>query len=160
MNRKMRRAIARAKPPKPARHVTKGNMLVAGYRVLRPIEAIIERLDIDGTIDTIQGMAVYYDGEDTYEVVPALNGLTDWIELSAAKIGASISTEPLHELRKCLEFDMPVTEKKLNAVKSLLPKLRAFLSRLPVDVALSNLTTVQIGSYLNDESETANNATA
>lgn len=85
MNRKMRRAAARAKPHKPARHIVKGNMLVAGYRVLRPIEAIIERLDIDGTIDTIQGIAVYYDGEDTYEVVPALNGLTDWIDYQQPK---------------------------------------------------------------------------
>lgn len=75
-------------------------------------------------------------------------------------MGVYINTEPLHELRKCLEFDMPVTEKKLTEVKALLPKLRAFLSRLPADIALSNLTTVQIGSYLNDENGTANNATA
>lgn len=160
MNRKMRRAISRMKQPKPAKHVAKGNMLIAGYRVPYPIEAIITRLDIDGTIDAIQGMPVYYDGEDTYEVVPALNGLADWIELSASKVGVHIDTDPLHELRKCLEFDMPVTEKKLNAVKSSLPKLRAFLSRLPADIALSNLTTVQIGSYLNEENRTAHHATA
>ena len=77
MNRKQRRLLAKAKPAKQPRRNVMGNMLVAGYRVLWPLDSIISRLDIDGTVDTVKGKPVFDDGDDVYEIVPAMQGLAD-----------------------------------------------------------------------------------
>ena len=151
MNRKQRRLLAKAKPAKQPRRNVMGNMLVAGYRVLWPLDSIIARLDIDGTVDTVKGKPVFDDGDDVYEIVPAMQGLTDWFERAAKQMDVSINLDPMYALEKCFDYGMPVTETHMKNIKALMPKLRAFLSRMPADIGLSTLTTVQIDSYIKDE---------
>jgi hypothetical protein len=134
--------------PKPVR----GNMFVAGYRILYPLEAILQRMEIDGTIEsTSDGRAVFDDGEEVYEVVPALNGLIHWLELCANQAGSKVDLSPLSQLKNQLNYQMPITEVVFTACKRLMPTLRRLVSLMPADLAQSNMRTVQISSYMPTE---------
>lgn len=127
-------------------------MFVAGYRILFPLEAILQRMEIDGTIEsTPDGRAVFNDGEEVYEVVPALNGLIHWLELCASRTGAQVDLSPLSQLKNQLNYQMPITEAVFTACKRLMPTLRRLVSLMPADLAQSNMRTVQISSYMPTE---------
>ena len=127
-------------------------MFVAGYRILYPLEAILRRMAIDGTIDaTLQGRAVFDDGEEVYEVVPALNGLIDWLELCNNQSHTNIDLSPLTHLKNQLHYNMPITAQVFEGCQQLLPRLRRLVSLMPADKAESNMRTVQISSYLPSE---------
>ncbi len=131
--------------PKPVR----GNMFVAGYRIPYPLEAIVQRMEIDGTIEaTPDGKAVFDDGEEVYEVVPALNGLIHWLELCVQNSEIKVDLSPLTHLKNQLNYHMPITESVFNACKRLMPTLRRLVSLIPAGLAESNMRTVQISSYM------------
>lgn len=141
----------KAYKPKPV----KLPMALCSSTVLCPIQSIINRLDIDGTVDTVDGRPVFNDGGDLYEIVPALDGLLDWIGLYAKKSGRHINLEPFEQLKQQLHFSMPIQATTFNACKAMLPEMQRFVALMPAKEALSNLTTVQIsgklhGKYGND----------
>lgn len=107
------------------------------------------------TVDTVDGRPVFNDGGDLYEIVPALDGLLDWMGLYAKKSGRHINLEPFEQLKQQLHFSMPVQSKTFESCKSILPEMQRFVALMPAKEALSNLTTVQIsgklhGKYGND----------
>jgi len=106
-------------------------------------------MEIDGTIEsTPDGRAVFDDGEEVYEVVPALNGLIHWLEICSSQTGAKIDLTPLTQLNNQLNYQMPITEAVFTACKQLMPTLRRLVSLMPADLAQRNMRTVQISSYI------------
>jgi len=134
-------------------------MVVAGFRILNPIHNIIERLDIDGTVDTINDIPVYTDGDETYQIVPALLGLIDWLELGAKRTGRTVPLGPLRALADCFHTQNPVSMEIFTACRALLPVLQRFVSVIPEEVARSNLLTVQASNYLHHKYDEDNEYT-
>lgn len=142
--------------PKPVR----GNMFIAGYRILQPVQVILDQLDRDGTVYVdSNGRAVLNDGEETYEIVPALAGLIDWIQLRIDQAGIELDLAPLTQLKNQLHYAMPITEQVFNACKDLMPALRRVVSLMPADKALSNIRTTQIKAELHGKYDVNNNYT-
>jgi hypothetical protein len=141
----------RNKPYKP--RLVKGNMPIAASLIMNPIHKILDRITIDGTIDTIKGNPVVYDGDETYKVIPALGGLMNWIELYADKHNQPIDLSSLRQLNKNLYFDMPITEELLLKAKNTAVEVQKYIARMNDTEGLSNLTTVEIKNYMDNAYE-------
>lgn len=106
-------------------------MVVSGFRILHPIQSIIDRLDIDGTVETVNDIPVYTDGDETYQIVPALLGLIDWLELCASHTGRALNLVPLRQLAGHFHAKEAVTVETFESCKKLLPVLQRLVAMTP-----------------------------
>lgn len=133
--------------------LVKGNMPIAASLIMNPIHKILDRIAIDGTIETINGNPVVNDGNETYKVIPAIGGLMNWIELYADKHNQPIDLSPLRQLNKNLYFDIPITEKLLKQAKNTAAEVQKYIAKMKDSEGLSNLTTIEIKNYMNNAYE-------
>lgn len=115
--------------------------------VFAPIERVLGRIDIDGTIDVATGgRAVFREDMKGgwYEVVPALRGVVDFHELAADKHGLRLDLGPLTKLANKLELGSPLFDGDVAAARACITQCKREAARLTVDQADSILRTVQI----------------
>lgn len=121
-------------------------------RILAPIEEILDGLYANGTVDTINGVAVFVGADEAYKIAPALNGLIDYISLYCQRRGIKLDLSPLQELsRQILHCATePVQYETLVKCRALLPTIHKVANTVPIHEAHDLLNTVMIKARLED----------
>src|SRR5690606_8153857 len=121
--RKARREKRRNKPYR--RRAVHTPMLVATDLVLRPLEAIVDRLEIDGTVDVDgKGNPVFQAGDGRwYDAAGAIEGVHQHFDMYATRHDVSLPLEGLQELVIAFRFCVPVQASTMRKLREALPVL-------------------------------------
>ena len=105
--------------------------------VFQPLERVLARLEIDGTVDTDGRQVVFTDGtrDDLYDLPAAIRGVAQFHEL-AGKHGVAVDVTPLERLANKLEADSPVFEQDIAKVRECIDACRQQALRLRVSQAV------------------------
>ncbi|WP_028354788.1 hypothetical protein [Bordetella petrii] len=118
--RKQRRA--KRYVPRPVRTP----MIVGTDLVLRPLEAIVDRLEIDGTVDVDgKGNPVFQAGDgEWYETAGAIEGVMWHFDMMATRHGLTLPLDGLKELIIAFRYCVPVQASTMQKLRAALPVLR------------------------------------
>lgn len=156
LSRAQRRELARlqrrAASAKPARRVISRNDLKMRtipwntHAVWAPLDQIMDRMEIDGTVETAQGRPVLYDAGSGgwYEIAPAIMGVVDFHRIAAERHGWQIDLNPLTKLAKKLEHGSPIFSRDLDAVRATAAICKRHAGELTLREAQDILRTVRI----------------
>lgn len=153
MNRALRRALAREESraiPLPRR--PKANPDAVRLRsmpwkvseVFAPVEAVISRIERDGTVDACKGKPVFLEPGrgGWYEMAPAIDGITSFHQLAAKRLGIALDTTGLEKLARKLDYGTPLEAADLARARETIDTLKRF--------ALNHLTLGQAKEVLRD----------
>lgn len=136
--------LARAKPLGNRHDHARIPKLVLQDRDFSQIDIFMIKLR-KGEVETIDGHIVMtaQDGE-TYRVIPALEGWTEYWKRLAEITGAEYDDEPLRMLMNRLNYGMHVTDEMINRAERVVDLQRSIFYRTPNAVISSQATTQQI----------------
>ncbi len=119
--------------------------------VFQPLERVLARLEIDGTVDTDGRQVVFKEGtrEDWYDLPAAIRGVAQFHEL-AGRHGVTVDVTPLERFANKLEADSPIFERDIAKVRECIDACRQQALRLRVSQAVEILKTVQISAAMDD----------
>lgn len=155
LSRAQRRALSKferraPRAPRP-RTISRDDLRMATIpwnidQVWRPLEQILDRMEMDGTVETAQGRPVLYDAGTNgwYEIAPAIVGLVDFHRIAADRHGWDVDLQPLTKLAKKLEHGTPIFAADVAAVRALAANLKRHVGHLTLREAKDILTTVRI----------------
>ena len=136
--------MRRRKPykPKPVRTP----LIVGAQLVFGPLQAIMDQLDLDGTVTTnAQGTAMFQDGDGNwYETSTALEGIIEHCDMWAARHNKALPTGSLAQLARFLRFGMNLPESLMQNLHHDIPRLQAAMARGNADDMVDLLNQVQI----------------
>lgn len=120
-----RRAKARRNKPYRPRPVG-APMLAAAELVMRPLERIVDRLEIDGMVDVDgRGVAVFQDGDGHWcDAAEGVEGLRCHFEMMGIRHGLSLPLDGLAELVTAFRYCVPVQLGTMVKLRAALPVLR------------------------------------
>ena len=96
--------------------------------VFGPMEAIIDQLENDGTIDVVDsGAAVFRDIEDggLYDTCAAFGGVIDAYAIHEIRSGQKLELSPLRQLVRKLQYGTPIFESDTRDVRACLARMKA-----------------------------------
>ncbi|WP_026641151.1 hypothetical protein [Bordetella petrii] len=142
--RKTRREKRRNKPYR--RRAVHTPMLVATDLVLRPLEAIVDRLEIDGTVDVDgKGNPVFQAGDGNwYDAAGAIEGVMWHFDMMATRHGRTLPLDGLKELVIAFRYCVPVQASTMQKLRAALPVLRKTMSLAAPDEQVDLLRQTQI----------------
>ena len=117
--------------------------------VFGPMEAIIDQLEQDGTVDAIaSGTPVFRDFEDVglYDTCAAFGGVIDAYAIHEIRSGQPLDLSALRQLVSKLKYGTPIFESDTQAVRACLARMKAvtvqmteaYADRLYRDYAIKN----------------------
>ncbi len=129
MNRAARRAMERTqrRQYRPPREVNvPAPMMLKIQLVLAPLEAIIDEIERDGTVDTINGTPVFraLGDESWYASHPAIIGIVELFEEWCRRTGRTVEVRGLKRLANKLQASMPLAESDISDVRREMVGLR------------------------------------
>jgi hypothetical protein len=104
---------------------------VAG--VFRPMEAIIDQLEQDGTIDTVDsGAAVFRDIDDgrLYDTCAAFSGIIDAYAIHEIRSRQALDLSPLRQLVIKLQDGVAIYDSDTKAVRACLARMKAATTQM------------------------------
>lgn len=118
--------------------------------VFAPIERILHRIEMDGTVDAAQGSPVFYEDGNAgwYELVAALRGIIQFHQVATERHGLAADTDGFTRLANKLDLGAPLFEADIANARACIDSCRAQALRLTIAEAKSILTTVQISAAL------------
>jgi len=121
-------------------------MLVGTDLVLRPLEAIVDRLEIDGTVDVDgKGNPVFQAGDgDWYDAAGAIEGVMWHFDMMATRHGLTLPLDGLKELVIAFRYCVPVQASTIRKLRAALPVLRKSMSLAAPDEQVDLLRQTQI----------------
>lgn len=121
-------------------------MLIGASLVVSPVEAIINQIGLDGTVNVDRFGTPQFMATDGiwYATAPALEGLVYHLEMLSARRSIELPIEPIRQLRIAMEYSVPVTGSLLDKLKAALPVIRHTLSFADPDEQLDILRSAQI----------------
>lgn len=126
--------------------------------VFAPIERLLARMEIDGTIDDAQGRAIFKEDGGWYEVVPALRGVIEFHELATQRYGLPADTAALRRLANKLEVNSPLFEQDIAAARRDIDSCKRQAAQLTEDQAQSLLNTTRLAIALDEQRATQRKA--
>lgn len=102
-------------------------MLVASALVLGPLEAIVDRLEIDGTVDVDgRGNPIIQDMQtgEWYDAAGGIEGLCWHLDMHCTRHGVSLPLDGLRELHIAFKYCAPVQASTMRKLREALPILR------------------------------------
>lgn len=125
--------------------------------VFQPIEQILHRLELDGTVETYGRHIVFReDGAGGYyDLVAALRGVIEFHQIAAARYGIPAETEAMVRFANKLDAGSPLFESDLEAVRANIAECKRQALQLRVSQAESILQTVRISTELEIAREAA-----
>lgn len=125
-------------------------MIVGTDLVLRPLEAIIDRLELDGMIDVDgKGNPVFRAGDgEWYDAAGAIEGVMWHMEMHATRHGLTLPLDGLRELVIAFRFCVPVQNSTMQKLRTALPVLRRVMSMAKPDDQVDLLRQTQIRAEL------------
>lgn len=115
--------------------------------VFDPLEAILNQLERDGTIDcTPSGVAIFKDGGDGnwYESPIAIMGVVDAYQMHQERRGIDLGMDPLRKLAKKLEYSMPIFDSDTKACREALARMKQETLNMTADYARGLIVDFQI----------------
>lgn len=125
-------------------------MIVGTDLVLRPLETIVDRLEIDGTVDVDgKGNPVLRasDGE-WYDAAGAIEGVMWHMEMHATRHGVTLPLDGLKELVIAFRFCVPVQNSTMQKLRAAMPVLRRAMSLAKPEDQIDLLRQTQIRAQL------------
>jgi len=120
-------------------------MLISTSYALDPVLDIIDQLEHgDGHVHTdAKGVPIFKPRWDQgwFAMVPALQGIVEMFEAWGVRHDRNVPLDPVRQLARRLELDMPITALETQAVRRVLPALRrigATMSRTEADYLIRN----------------------
>lgn len=143
--RKLEKAMRRApRAPRPARK--RGDLPLRLlpwniHGVWSPLEAILARLDKDGTAEYSCGEPVLYDPgtNDWHNSAQAIRGIAEFHETAARRKGWTIDTEPITRFAWLLESDKEIAQQDIDDVRACSTVLRKLAGSLTLREARAYL---------------------
>ncbi|HMW87868.1 MAG TPA: hypothetical protein PKD65_17730 [Nitrospira sp.] len=119
--------------------------------VFQPLERVLARLEIDGTVDTDGRQVVFKEGtrEDWYDLPAAIRGVAQFHDL-AGRHGVAVDVTPLERFANKLEAGSPVFEQDIETVKKCINACWQQALMLRESQATSLLETVRISEAMDD----------
>ena len=155
MNRALRRLIAHSRPPRSRPAASRDGTRLAAMpwkidATWAPLDRVLARIEIDGTVETAKGRPVLYDDANGgwYEMAPAIDGLVDFHRIAAARHGWDLDLRPLEKLAAKLRLSSPLFEADLEAVLACADRCKRLAGRLTLAEAQDILQTVRISIAL------------
>jgi hypothetical protein len=114
--------------------------------VWAPLERMLARLELDGTVDTAMGKPVLHDDANRgwYEIAPAIEGIAQFHEIAATRHGWQIDLRPLHKLAAKLRHGSPVFAADIAAVRVCADQCKRHAMQMTGREAEDVLQTVRI----------------
>ena len=154
MNRQQRRMMekqqARVRAGRRVERAKRAPMLVATDLVLRPLEAIIDQINRDGTVHTdAQGFPDFRAGDGKwYEAAGAIEGVIWHFEMWCTRHNRTLPLEPLRELHIALKYLVPIREETMAGLATTMPALRRAMATADPDDQTDLLLQTQIRAEL------------
>lgn len=154
MNRALRRLIARSREPRGhQRAVIDRRLLKLALMpwkvaaVWAPLEQVLARIELDGTVETAMGKPVLHDDANSgwYEIAPAVEGIAQFHEIAASRHGWAIDLRPLHQMAAKLRYGTPIFASDISAVRACAETCKRHAMQLTGREAEDILQTVRIG---------------
>ncbi|CAL62420.1 Hypothetical protein HEAR2288 [Herminiimonas arsenicoxydans] len=137
--------------PKPAGSQLLKTQLWKVKAVFDPLEAIIDQLEQQGTVDcTTGGTPIFKDTNDGhwYETPIAIMGVVDAYQMHQERKGIDLDLEPLRKLAKKLEYDMPIFEADTKACRECFVRMKRETLTMTADYARQMIVDFQIKEEL------------
>jgi hypothetical protein len=101
-------------------------MIVGADLVLRPLEQIVDRLGIDGTVDVDgKGTPVFQAGDGQwYDAAGAIEGVVWHFEMMETRHGLQLPLDGLRELVIAFRYCVPIQGSTMVKLRAALPVLR------------------------------------
>lgn len=125
-------------------------MIVGTDLVLRPLEAIVDRLEIDGTVDVDgKGNPVFQAGDgEWYDAAGAIEGVMWHMEMWATRHRRELPLDGLRELVIAFRYCVPVQMSTMQKLRTALPLLRRAMGTGNPDEQVDLLRQTQIRAEL------------
>jgi len=125
--------------------------------VFYPVDRILHQIEADGTVDVVQGKAVFKEcmRGGWYEMVPAMEGIIEFHDLANTRHGLSADTSGLSKLAKKLEYSSPIFESDIEQAKRSVESCKREALKLTLDQVEDILKTVRISSEFDRLKEAA-----
>ena len=115
--------------------------------VFNPLEAIINQLEQDGTIDVAgDGTAIFKDSNDGhwYDSSVAIMGCVEAFEIHERRHNRDLQLDPLRQLANMLKYSMPITAANTAAARACLSRMRAETIEMTADYAKQLIKDFQL----------------
>ena len=125
-------------------------MMVKAALVFGPLDAIIDRLEADGTALTDERgnpVAIDLNGEE-YDAAGGIEGLIWHLEIHASRHGLTLPLDPLRELQIAFKYIKPIMPSTVAKLREALPVLRRAMADANQEEQIDILRTVQIRAEL------------
>ena len=118
--------------------------------VFGPIESVLDRMLIDGSVDSIRGSAVFQEGNKNtwYDMVAALRGVIEFHEIAERLHGVPANVEAMKKFANKLEASMPIFEQDIADVRECIQSCWKQAMTLRVSQAQSIVDTVRVGAEM------------
>ena len=118
--------------------------------VFFPLERVLSRLEIDGTVETAGRQVVFNEDSKNgwYDLVAALRGVIRFHELAANRHSLPIDLSAMVRFANKLEAGSPIFEADLEAMKTCITSCKQQAMKLRVSEATSIVDTVRISAEL------------
>lgn len=115
--------------------------------VLSPLEAVLSRLEKDGTVDAIGKQIVFTEASsgDRYDLPEALRGVVEFHRLAMEKYGIPAEFSTMERFANKLDAGAPIFESDVAAIRREIESCRQQAYRLRISQALYLLDAVRIG---------------
>lgn len=123
--------------------------------VFAPIEAIIDQIEHDGTVDiearTRQPVFRDMNDGDLYTIPEALDGVVDFYVVLAGRTGKTYPTEPIRQLAAKIRYSSPITLEEVQRVRDSIASLRSVAGELTQAEALELTKITEIRAAVERE---------
>ncbi len=125
--------------------------------VFGPIERILARLEIDGTIEVAWRQVVFKEDSRNgwYDAVAALRGVIEFHQLAQSRHGYPADVEALIKFANKLEAGAPIFEAEIGKVRACIASCVQQAMQLRISQAEDIVKTIQIGMQLEKMKEAA-----
>lgn len=114
--------------------------------VFGPLERILHRLEMDGTVETAGRQVVFKeDGKGGwYDLVEALRGVIEFHQLAASRHGLPVDLAAMERFANKLESAAPLFESDIAAVRACIAACKSQAMQLRLSQAVDIVDTVRI----------------
>ena len=121
------------------------------HAIFRPLEAILDQLEDQGTIDVAKnGTPIFRDHNDGYwyDTVIALNGVIEGFEIHEIRNNIDLHLEPLRQISKKLKYSMPIFDSETKMARECLFRMRKSTLEMTAGYARELIKDFQIKEEL------------
>ena len=118
--------------------------------VFFPLERVLSRLEIDGTVETAGRQVVFKEDMHGgwYDMVAALRGVIQFHDLAASRHSLPIDLSAMVRFANKLEAVSPIFESDIEAMKTCIEACKQQAMKLRVSEATSIVDTVRISAEM------------